>query len=65
MGWFLGELLLGILIELCCGFIGHWFVRILTLGKVQLSFSNDEFTIATLIGIFVLIGAAVLLFMYI
>ena len=56
---FLAEIIVGFFIELCCGFIGHWFIRIITLGRVQLDFSNSEFTVATIVGVLVLLGACI------
>ena len=48
--------ILEILFELCCGWVGHWTVKLLTFGKVDLHDHCDEDSrIPELVGAIVLL----------
>lgn len=62
MGSVISEVLIDILFHSCCGWLGHWVVRIFTLGKVQMEYGDETpSSLAAIIGVLFLISAALLI----
>ncbi len=51
------DFLVGLIFDTICGWIGHQFVRLVTLGRVDLDWGDgSESVAAQWIGVFVLVG---------
>ena len=54
--------LVEIIFDTVCGWIGHHFVKLITLGRVDLDWGGgSESVIAQWVGVFVLVGLLVLI----
>ncbi|MDA7888343.1 hypothetical protein N9A86_03055 [Akkermansiaceae bacterium] len=66
MGSIIAEVLIDILFQTlfqtCCGWLGHWVVRILTLGKVQIEYGDETSScLAGITGVIFLIAVGMLI----
>ena len=56
------QLLIGIIFDTACGWIGHTAVKLLTFGRIDLDWGQgSESVLAQWIGLFVLVGWIVLI----
>ena len=58
----IGEILIEFLFHTCCGWLGHWVVRILTLGKIKMEYGDETPScLAEVVGVAFLIPVSILI----